>query len=45
MADKLRQEASAAYVDDDFAAAIDLYTQVARAAVLENVSMSLDPGL
>ena len=28
MADKLRQEASDAYVDDEFATAIDLYTQV-----------------
>jgi hypothetical protein len=28
MAEKLKQEASAAYVDDDFTAAIELYTKV-----------------
>ena len=28
MADKVKLEAAAAYVDDDFATAIDLYTKV-----------------
>ena len=30
MADKLKLEAAAAYVDDDFATSIELYTKVSR---------------
>ena len=36
MAEKLRQEASEAYVDDEFATAIDLYTQVLPDASLDS---------
>lgn len=40
MAEKLKLEAAAAYVDDDFATSIDLYTKVARC-----ISFPLPPSL